>query len=304
MSVPEAQTETLVSAVIPTRDRGQDVVATVESILACDYPTLELIIVDQSSADATEKSLRDLQADSRLQILRSPTRGISAAQNIGISKAQGAIIALTDDDCVVPANWVRTLVEAFTAEPSLGIIFGSVLPGPHDSAAGFVPASICTTNKLARCLGELHKIGGMGACMGLRRQVWEQIGGFDERFGTGARIGAGEESEFLIRSLLEGIQARQVPSFELVHYGFRTWQQGQSLIRRYWYGSGAAFGVHVTSRPWAVARSLAHVGYRWISSDSSVGSSLGEKRHRATRLASFTKGFFVGCTLRPWRSNA
>ena len=89
MSVPEAQTETLVSAVIPTRDRGQDVVATVESILACDYPTLELIVVDQSSSDATEKSLRRLQDDSRLQILGSPTRGISAARNLGISQAQG-----------------------------------------------------------------------------------------------------------------------------------------------------------------------------------------------------------------------
>ena len=298
------QKETTVSVVVPTRDRGQSVVATLASILACDYPTLELIVVDQSSSDATEKSLQDLQTDPRLQHFRSPTRGISAARNLGISKAQGAIIALTDDDCVVPTNWVRSLVEAFTAEPIPGIVFGSVVPGPHDSAAGFVPASICTTNQLAQNIGDLHKIGGMGACMGLRRQVWEQLGGFDERFGTGARIGAAEESEFLIRSLLAGTHARQLPSFELVHHGFRTWEQGQSLIRRYWYGSGAAFGIHMTSRPWAVARSLAHVGYRWISSDSSVGSSLGENRYRTTRLASFSKGFLLGCTLRPWRSTA
>ena len=293
-------TGTKVSVVIPTRNRGADVLTAVRSVLANQIEDLQLIVVDQSSNDETAQALVPLAEDRRLTVLRSDTRGISAARNIGLGEARNEIIALTDDDCEVPSTWCRDLFDLMEPLPDLGIVFGTVAPAPHDSTTGFVPASICARATRIDRVQEMHRIGGMGACMGVRRSVWELIGGFDERLGTGTEFGAGEESELVLRTLLARQSVTQTPALEVVHHGFRTWEQGRTLIRRYWHGTGAALGIHLTSSPLAVGSHLVALGWGWIVGRSPVAESLGVRPHRLARLIAFARGLVAGLPLRPW----
>ena len=73
----EASTEAVpaISAVISTRNRGNRILAAVESILDNTYPNFDLWIVDQSDDDQTERALQPFLSDSRLHYLKSDTRG-------------------------------------------------------------------------------------------------------------------------------------------------------------------------------------------------------------------------------------
>lgn len=294
----QAEASPLVSVIIPTRNRSSDIARAVASVLACDYPNFELIVVDQSSDTATETALRSSLADSRFRLLRTPTTGISAARNHGIERARGELIGLTDDDCEVPSTWVRCLAASLGSNSTTGLVFGVVIPGEHDQSAGFVPGFLCQAPALVRSVRHAHKIGGMGACMATRKSVWCQVQGFDERLGVGSSLGAGEETDFSIRTLLAGHQVEIDPDLQVVHHGFRTWESGRSLIQRYWKSTGAVLAINAKIAPMSVGRSLVGMSRGWLLDRSPIAKTLGEDRpHKWLRLTSFAQGFLIGLSL-------
>src|SRR5262249_48832973 len=156
------------------------------------------MVIDQSDDDRTELSLQDLAMNPCLVYIRTSTRGLSAALNVGIAHARYEIIGITGDDCEVEQNWLSELVSAFTIDRRIGIVFGNILPGPHDQSHGFVPGYVRDGAFLARDISEKHHVAGTSACMGLRRSVWEELGGFDEMFGAGATLHSAEDTDLTI----------------------------------------------------------------------------------------------------------
>src|SRR5689334_4368079 len=96
-----------VSAVICTRNRPDKIGQAVASVLASDYGRFDLTVIDQSTSDATQRVLDDVaQRDSRLRYLHVDQAGLSKAYNTAIGRTTGEILAFTDDDCIVPADWI------------------------------------------------------------------------------------------------------------------------------------------------------------------------------------------------------
>lgn len=88
----------LISVVIPTCHRATWLRRAVASVQAQTYPTLEIIVVDDHSADATPEAVAAIE-EPRLRYFRHETgRGASAARNTGIRAARGAFIGFLDDD--------------------------------------------------------------------------------------------------------------------------------------------------------------------------------------------------------------
>ena len=99
-----------ISAVICTRNRaGQDRPPPSRSVLANDYPTFDLTVIDQSTTDATGEVLEPIAADDpRLHYVHVDEAGLSRAYNTGIRSTTGEILAFTDDDCIVAADWITS----------------------------------------------------------------------------------------------------------------------------------------------------------------------------------------------------
>lgn len=230
-----------ISVVICTSDRGGTVADTVASILANDHPAFEVFVIDQSSDAGTAQALQQFHHDRRLHYVPVRFKGWAKGHNLGLRIARSPLIAITDDDCVVPPDWLRILETEMGAEPHAAVLYCNVLPGPHDPSAGFVPGFQCPRRVVVNTLREKWYIRGIGAGMAIHRERILAIGGFDESLGPGGTFKSAADVDIAIRAILAGWSVVGTPATSVIHYGFRTWQEGRRLTARNWEGLGAAF---------------------------------------------------------------
>lgn len=255
-----------VTVCVGTRNRGASVQATLQSVLEQRHPDFDIVIVDQSAAADTAEAVHTLvTSDTRVTYLRSTTSGAAAARNVAIAHARGPIIAFTDDDCDVPADWLVCLSRAFATDPQVGLIFGEVRAAPHDSSSGFIPTYGVPATKRIRSPWLKWREGGIGANMAFRRGVLLAVGGFDELLGPGAPFPNGEDGDITYRVLKAGYHVLNTPDAYVVHRGFRTWREGRRLMRRTGYAVGAAYMKHLRLRDAAIIPTLVIEGWRTIS---------------------------------------
>lgn len=105
----------MVSVIIPTYNRAWTLKKAVDSALAQDYPSREVIVVDDGSTDQT----RDLLAGygDKIRVLVQENKGVSAARNRGIQESQGSFIALLDSDDAWEKNKLSCQVAFFQSNP-------------------------------------------------------------------------------------------------------------------------------------------------------------------------------------------
>ncbi|MGQ9482008.1 glycosyltransferase family 2 protein [Chloroflexus sp.] len=230
-----------ISVVICTSDRGGTVADTVASILANDHPAFEVFVIDQSGDAGTAHTLQQFHHDRRFHYLPVRFKGWAKGHNLGLRIARSPLLAITDDDCVVPPDWLRILETELRAEPRTAVLYCNVLPGPHDPSAGFVPGFQCTRRVVVNNLREKWYVRGIGAGMAIHRERILAIGGFDERLGPGSTFGSAADVDIAIRAILAGWSVVGTPATSVIHYGFRTWEEGRRLTARNWEGLGAAF---------------------------------------------------------------
>src|SRR5579872_630490 len=108
---------TLVSVVIPTKDRPKAVVDAVSSVFGGTYQHFELFVIDQSQDLAARRLLERFAVDKRFHYRQNHRPGVGAAssRNIGIALSSGEIMAIIDDDVTVQPNWMANLVGEFAA---------------------------------------------------------------------------------------------------------------------------------------------------------------------------------------------
>ncbi|MCK5310550.1 MAG: glycosyltransferase [Desulfobacteraceae bacterium] len=105
----------LVSAIIPTFNRGWIITEAVESILDQNYPNIETIIIDDGSTDDTAKKLSPYL--DRITYLKQENKGVSAARNLGIKKSSGKLTAFLDSDDLWNKNKITCQVDFFQDNP-------------------------------------------------------------------------------------------------------------------------------------------------------------------------------------------
>lgn len=221
----------LVSLLIPTRDRRNLLETCVRSILGkSTYTNYEILILDNGSIELeTLDFFTEIQQeDARVKVLRYDFPfNYSAINNFGVKHAQGEIIGLVNNDIeVISPDWLSEMV-SHICRPEIGCV-GSKLYFGNDTIqhAGV----ICGIGGVA---GHSHKyfsradIGYFsrlvlhqnlsavtGACLLVRREVYEQVNGLDE---VNLRVSF-NDVDFCLKVREAGYRNLWTPYAELYHY--------------------------------------------------------------------------------------
>jgi GT2 family glycosyltransferase/glycosyltransferase involved in cell wall biosynthesis len=114
-----------ISVIVLTYNNLDLTKACLESIIEeTDYPNLEIIVVDNASADDTPDYLRQFTArhpDVKIK-LNKKNLGFAAGNNVGLAAATGDYLVLLNNDTVVTRGWALTLLRHLQADPSIGLI--------------------------------------------------------------------------------------------------------------------------------------------------------------------------------------
>lgn len=237
-----------VSIVIPTRDRPDDLVDCLWRISRQDYHgELEVIVVDNNPGSGLSRPVVDQFPQFTYTCCDKP--GAAATRNTGFLKARGEIIAITDDDVLVPRGWVRNIVQRFWRQ-DVWMVNGSVLAYELSSRAELDFEDNCgfpSNNSTIEATGEVIRswryipavMFGVSANMAFRRSVIENpaIGLMNEALGPGTPAGAGEDLEFIYRVLKEGHTVIFEPTIWAYHRHRRSQQELNRQI--YNYGKSA-----------------------------------------------------------------
>ena len=197
----------LVSVIIPSYNRRQDLCRCIDSVLAQTQMSFEIIVVDDCSEDDSREFLRLNYPDVHL-ISCDCRYGPSHLRNLGLRAAKGEFILFLDSDVILPEKEiVRRMVEILSRDPRIGEIGGeiSVYRSIMDKAIGkkrdfFGKNHDVVSKKNEKAENQLKDCTYLATCNCMvRKDVAFGVGGFDPYYKFG-----GEDADFGCRILKRG----------------------------------------------------------------------------------------------------
>ena len=222
----------LVSILIPSCDHAKDLRTCVDSIYAkTTYPHFEIIVIENNSKE--EETFRtyqrlEKQHPGTFRVVRWEGAGFnySALNNFGEKFASGDYLLLLNNDTeVITPRWLEEMV-MFAQQERIGCV-GAKLLYPDDTiqhaGLGFGHLSlaahmhknfpVANPGYMGRLVYAHDVYGVTGACLMVRREVYEAVGGLDESFAV-----AFNDVDFCVRVRKAGYQNLFTPFAMLYHY--------------------------------------------------------------------------------------
>lgn len=236
-----------VTVVIPTYNDEDTLEACLDSLESLDYPSINnIIIVDGYSDDRTVKIAEDYDC----KIIFEDKGTISYARELGVEESKSEFIAFTDADCVVPEDWLSTLITHFDDEGKVAAVGGPNITPEDDST-------------FAKSVGDvLSLLSGAGARYGFegketqeiyhnptcnvvyRREIIEEVGGFNHDLITV------DDEEMDYRIQRQGYTILYTPDAEVLHYRRPSWKSFTKMGYRYGIGRAQATKLHPEMGQW------------------------------------------------------
>ncbi|AYF98925.1 glycosyltransferase family 2 protein [Protaetiibacter intestinalis] len=198
----------------------------------------EILVVDSASTSA---ATREAAHAAGVRYVRTDTKGLSIARNVGISATARPYLVYTDDDCVAVERWTEGILERF-ADERVGAVTGEMID--HTAVDHSAPLG---PTRHTRVLAGLD--AGHGALMAFRREVLVELGGFDEVLGAGRHLAGAEDLDIFCRILDAGYAVVHDPSCIVTHVHTRDDDAYEHLYRGYGLGLGGLVGKWMRLRP-------------------------------------------------------
>ncbi len=206
---------------------------TCESLRACQYPELEVVIVDDGSrAFGVSKELDEIQeefSDLFVNVVKQPNNYLGAARNTAVRNSKYELVVFMDDDNIARPEMLHGLVEAMYATDADIVTARFAFFDETDVVEENVSIPARLGVPLTPDLGVGVFSNGFGdANMLVRRKAFEQVGGFTEDYGVGH-----EDWEFFARARMNGV-SHCLSNRVLFHYrvGAESMLRGRERMER------------------------------------------------------------------------
>ena len=222
----------LTSIIMPTKDNARLLRDAAQSVLGSDYPNLELLILDNGSQTKEQRRLLvELDRDDRVHVHSLPMPfNYSKLMNIGTRRSAGEIIVhLNDDTKALTDDWLEELV-SLAAQSDVGCVGPLLLYRNHTvQHAGVILGAFGLAGHAFRFadpnaqgsdarLHMRHEVSAVtGACMAVRKSVYQEIGGFREDLAVDFN-----DIDFCLRVRDEGYRNLYTPFAKLFHFESST----------------------------------------------------------------------------------
>ncbi|WP_324715464.1 glycosyltransferase [Carboxydochorda subterranea] len=226
----------LVSVIIPVRHGPSVTRRCLEALVRHTHRPFEVIIVDNDTDPETKEVIEEFaRGHDHVTVIRNAENvGYPVACNQGMARARGEYLVVMNNDVVVTPHWASRLLAALSVEPKLGAV------GPRTNfvvGPQLVEGASYTEESLDAWAEEwFRKHAGslrltmrlIGFLMMIKREVIEQIGGFDPLFG----VGNFEDDDFSLRAQLAGYKLAIADDVFVHHYGSQSFRQAPSDYAR------------------------------------------------------------------------
>ena len=219
----------LVSVIVAARDSAATLPACLDALHRQDYPRVEIIVVDDGSADDTAEVARAGGA----HVVRTAPVGASAARNLGIEQARGAVVAFTDGDCVADPGWVRALVAALDTSGATGAggrqvnVFPAAQQSLRDGFEAFFRAASIVSDYTRGDDRPRHVSHNASCCSAYHIDAIREVGGFTPG------LWPGEDVDLDLRLAARGARFYYVPWAVVHHHRPGTFAWFRRMMRRY-----------------------------------------------------------------------
>ena len=275
------------SLVLCTVGRRDEIGAFCASLVRQQRDDVELILVDQNADDRLDAIVAEYAGRFPLHFVKSDTRGLSRARNVGLQHVSGELVGFPDDDCEYFDGYLDRVADLFDNDPALGGLTGYPTAAatrtlPDDWPTG---AMVLTRERVLNRCQEFTIF--------VRRSVMRGIK-FNDHLGVGAGTpwGADEGPDFLIRVVEGGARVVFYPQLFVYHPDKILSITPQTLQRAASYarGRGAYFRLHPHPLP-IVARGVLR------PAGGAVLYALRLNFGRARYYASIVRGLIRGLTM-------
>lgn len=207
-----------VSVIIPTYKRSRFLRRAIESVLLQDYPSIEVVVVDDNEPDSvfrleTERLMSLYANDNRvLYIKNSRNLGGALARNEGIRAATGDYITFLDDDDIYLPQKVSVQI-SFMEKNNLEVSFSDVrIHDSRDKLIDYREHSYVQTwdNKELLKLHLMHHLTPTATYM-FQRESLLRIGGFDD-------VAMGQEYILMLKAITSGLRIGYLPQAFVIQY--------------------------------------------------------------------------------------
>lgn len=195
----------MISFVIPVRNGAADLSRCLSSI-AANVPSaggVEIVVVDNGSADGSGEIARLSGA----RVIDRPDVRVGACRNAGAAASRGAILAFIDADNEIASGWLHACARTFKEEG----VGAAGFPYRAPADATWVQRMYDTLRAKATDRRDVDWLGAGN--LAVRRAVFEQVGGFDER------LEACEDVQLCQSVRGAGYRVISEPGMESVHHG-------------------------------------------------------------------------------------
>lgn len=250
---------TSISVLICTFNRAALLRETLSAIQAMDAPdacAVEVVVVDNNSADETAHVVRESMAHARFPVtlVHERQQGKGFALNAGLAASTGDVLALTDDDVLPASDWLVRIVEDFRQQ-KVTFVFGKVLPRWQT-----MPPPELLTPKAQAIWGPLAIVDygdtpvqytptchaqrlPIGANLAIVRNVLVSVGGWRNDLGkVNNTLICGEDHEIFMRLRAAGCYAGYYDPEIVVRHLVPTQRLSRRYFRKwfYWHGKTTA----------------------------------------------------------------